>query len=68
VKRSSRPKKSPCSKQISLHDEKSMSPRLWYRRTSFSHAGFLAARSPGSTTGTRGKLPAFRQGNVRVPA
>ena len=49
VKRSSRPKKSPCSKQVSLQPPKSMSPRLWYRRTSLSQAGRFALRSASSS-------------------
>src|SRR5215208_288490 len=63
VKRSSRPKKSPCSKQIGLHDPKLMSPRLWYFVTSFSHDGLFALRSSASRDGTWGMFDALTHGN-----
>ena len=66
VKMSSSPKKSPCSKQAGEQLSNVMFPRLWYRVTSFSQAGFLrlavlrederlarlvAAREAGKTVG-----------------
>src|ERR671935_2512827 len=53
VKRSSRPKKSPYWEFSPL---KVVSPRLWYRLTSFSQAGTLTSRSASGTHGWYGKL------------
>src|SRR5919201_1619816 len=53
VKRSSSPKKSPYCEFSPL---KVVSPRLWYRLTSFSHAGTLTSRSASGTHGWYGKL------------
>src|SRR4029450_3514604 len=53
VKRSSRPKKSP---YWEFSPVKVVSPRLWYRLTSFSHAGTFESRSASGTHGWYGKL------------
>src|SRR5919204_5510735 len=53
VKRSSSPKKSP---YCEFSPEKVVSPRLWYRLTSFSQAGTLTSRSASGTQGWYGKL------------
>src|ERR671922_449816 len=53
LKRSSSPKKSP---YWEFSPEKVVSPRLWYRLTSFSQAGTLTSRSASGTHGWYGKL------------
>ena len=69
VKRSSSPKKSPCSKQAGEQLPKSMSPRLWYRVTSFSQAGrFEAPVLPGARSAVAAGSAAERHGNRLPPA
>src|SRR5205809_7075947 len=53
VKRSSRPKKSPYCEFSPVNV---VSPRMWYRLTSLSHAGTLMSRSASGTHGWYGKL------------
>ena len=57
MKRSSRPKKSPCSKHSGLHEPKSTSPRLGYRYWTMSVSNIAEITDAVAAAGYKVRIP-----------